>query len=115
MQRKLKTRKYEERATEGAEEALDEEIQRTLAQARELVRREHDHTTAESCTARDCFPRVPRDDPRASRMEELKRARRKLMKKSRFDKCVRQEIRQIEEQARRLLIEGTCEADGPVR
>ena len=109
-QRKRKKRRKGERTAEGAEEAaesfdaLDEEIQRTLAQARELVRREYNLLSAENSAARGCFPRVPRDDPRAPRLEELKMARQKLLHRARFDERVRQEIRQIEEQASRLLI-----------
>ena len=109
-QRKRKKRRKGERTAEGAEEAaesfeaLDEEIQRTLAQARELVRREYNRLSAENSAARGCFPRVPRDDPRAPRLEELKMARQKLLHRARFDERVRQEIRQIEEQASRLLI-----------
>ena len=101
---------------EELEYALPDDItQLAHAMLETACEREKRPATAESCTARGCFPRVVSSDPRAPRIEELKRARRKLMKKSRFDKCVRQEIQQIEEQARQLLIEGAREADGSVR
>eukprot|EP00973_Karenia_brevis_P007165 971934-Karenia_brevis.AAC.1 len=89
---------------------IDSEIEALLHSAHELGRRERDRAAAENYKARGYFPRVAATDPRVSRMAELKKARQQLLRRK-LARPVAQELQRIEEQARRLLVEGVEEED----